>query len=198
MALAEGAGVRLRYRRNMDARLRHLERAAAAGDETARRRLCYERILLQPREPFRSPWKGGLWVGSDPPRIGGHDVALWEWQPPDRRLPPLAYLVWGTAGTVEVGPDYDQTVEIPPNPLYDRLRDVWLETEAECMEDIWRKPWPWEKRRGVERRFKLTETDTDGETSDAYWEKVYHFEHDLQDVLDLSWCLDPEWWEQFA
>ncbi len=170
-------------RPNPDERSRELERRAALGDERARRQLCYERIRDRPRRLYTSVWDGDLWVGCDPDRISGQDVALWWWTPHDGHP---GFYIWGVHGSIEVGPDWDNTTEVPANPLYERLRATWHEPKATTMEDVWRKPWPWD----AERKWKVTE----GADDDAYWERVFAFESDLRDALDLSWCLEPGWW----
>lgn len=167
----------------MDVRLRDLERAAALGDEVARRKLCYERIRLRPREAFRSPWgPGEVWQSYSPDRLRGQDVNLWAWLSPSRSR---SYYVFGGEGRIQIG--YPEGTEIPMNPLHETFLDTWLELEAVVGEDVWRKPWPW-----GEDRMK----DTEDPEGDAYWRKVFEFEHDLRDVLDLSWCRDPMWWRE--
>jgi hypothetical protein len=170
---------------NPDERSRELERRAATGDEHARRQLCYERIRDRPRTPFRSPWQGDTWVTADPERISGQDVALWWWTPNDDHP---GFYIWGASGAIEVGPNWDYTTAIPMNPLYERLLQTWHEPDAKTMEDVWRKPWPW----NADRKWKITESSE----GDEYWRKVYAFESDVRDALDLSWCLEPEWWAE--
>jgi hypothetical protein len=69
----------MRLRRNMDARLRHLERAAAAGDVQAQVALEYERVRLG-QLPIPAP-APGVWVqvsGDMNPEDHGGWIAAWD------------------------------------------------------------------------------------------------------------------------